>query len=102
MGWLQMLKRFNKHSNACLIIYLNNFINFIKDIITGIPQLTSIISVWACLLHDVDGGAMVRISTKAFGNCPISGLTSLWQAKKWFNQNNKFFTMHNNTYTIKK
>ena len=44
-------------------------------------RLTSIISVCACLLHDVDGGVIVLISTKAFGNCPSSELTNLVQAE---------------------
>ena len=45
-------------------------------------KLTSIISVCACLLQDVEGGVMVLISTKAFGSCPSSELISWWQAGK--------------------
>lgn len=49
-------------------------------------KLTSIISVWASLLQDVDGGDIVLISTNALGNCPSSGLSRLWQAEKWNKQ----------------
>ena len=57
------------------------FYNLGKVSIEYLLPLTSIISVCACLLHDVDGGVIVLISTKAFGNCSSSELANLVQAE---------------------